>query len=184
MISIRRGIGLGVAAGIAGLAWLAAAERLSSQATAAGAAATAAATVPAGQTYTGAKRCAACHFKQHANWKKSKHATGAWENLPAKYRRDAECLKCHVTGYGVAGGYAAGTPTDVLQNLLGVGCEACHGPGSKHEEICKKFSATKKLSPEEEREAKGSIYDVLPKNVCIKCHIEQNHKEHPKYDKQ
>ena len=90
--------------------------------------------VPAGQTYTGAKRCSSCHFKEFTNWKKTKHATDAWSKVTAKYQRDPECLKCHVTGYGVKSGYAAGTDPQILANLVGVTCEACHGPGSKHEE--------------------------------------------------
>jgi hypothetical protein len=140
--------------------------------------------VPEGQTYTGAKRCSSCHYKQYTVWKKTKHGKDAWEKVPAKYRRDRECLKCHVTALGVKGGYAAGTAPEVLPHLLGVTCEACHGPGSKHEEICKQYSSKKKLSPEEDRIARGSIYKFLPQNVCVRCHIEQNHKEHPKYDKE
>jgi hypothetical protein len=139
--------------------------------------------VPADQTYTGAKRCSSCHFKQYMTWKKTKHAKEAWESVPAKYQSDPECLKCHVTGYGVAGGYVAGTPEAVLQNLLGTSCEACHGPGSKHEEIAKKYTTKKKLDPAEDKEVRGSIYKILPQNVCIRCHLAPTHKEHPKYEK-
>jgi hypothetical protein len=139
--------------------------------------------VPKDQTYTGAKRCSSCHFKEYMVWKKSKHATDAWTKVSAKYQKDPECLKCHVTGYGVKGGYAAGTDPQILQNLLGATCEACHGPGSKHEEVCKKYATKKKLSPAEEKEAKESIYKFLPDNACARCHLVQNHKEHPKYDK-
>ena len=139
--------------------------------------------VPKGQTYTGAKRCSSCHFKQYMIWKKTKHATDAWDKVPAKYQKDPECLKCHVTGYGVASGYAAGTDPQVLQNLRGTSCEACHGPGSKHEEICKKYATKKKLSPDEEKEARESIYKHLPENACVRCHLSPSHKEHPKYDK-
>ena len=41
---------------------------------------------PADQTYVGSKACAACHFKQMMVWKKTKHATEAFQKLPAKYR--------------------------------------------------------------------------------------------------
>ena len=31
---------------------------------------------------------------------------------------------------------------------------------------------------------RGTIYKVMPQNVCIRCHASQGHKEHPKYDKE
>ena len=135
---------------------------------------------PEGQTYTGAKQCSSCHFKQYMSWKKTKHAKEAWESVPEKYRADPECVKCHATGYGQATGFkdAASSP-----NLIGTSCEACHGPGSKHAEVCKQYSEKKKLSPEEDKIARDSIYKVLPNNVCSACHIGSGHKEHPKYDK-
>ncbi len=138
---------------------------------------------PTGQTYVGVKRCSSCHFKQYTAWKKTKHAT-AFTEMPTKYQADPECMKCHVTAYGHEGGYAAGATPDLLQNLLGVTCEACHGPGSKHEEACKPFLNVKKLSPEQEKIARDSIYKVLPGNICARCHLTQGHHEHPKYEKQ
>jgi len=135
---------------------------------------------PAGQTYIGSKACSACHFKQYMSWKKTKHAKEAWESVPAKYQTNADCLKCHTTGYGAASGFkeVATTP-----NLVGTTCEACHGPGSEHEKACKPFLNKKQLTPEEEKIARDSIYKVLPKNVCGSCHITQSHIEHPKYEK-
>ena len=114
---------------------------------------------PAGQTYVGVKKCSSCHFKQYMTWKKTKHAKEAWESMPAKYRTSAECLVCHATGYGDPTGFKdeASTP-----NLVGTTCEACHGPGSKHEEVCKPYLNKKKLSAEEEKIARDSIYKILP----------------------
>ena len=134
-----------------------------------------------GQTYTGVKKCSACHFKQYISWKKTGHAKEAWESVPAKYRTAADCLACHSTGYGRPTGFKdeASTP-----NLTGTTCEACHGPGSKHEEACKPFLNKKKLSPEEEKIARDSIWKVIPRNVCVACHITKGHKEHPKYEQQ
>jgi len=136
---------------------------------------------PADQTYTGTKQCAACHLKAYMAWKKTKHAKEAFESLPAKYRADGECVKCHATGYGAATGFkdAASTP-----NLAGTTCEACHGPGSKHGAIAKKYENKKVLAPDEDKEVRGSIYKIMPQNVCVRCHIDQQHKAHPPYDKQ
>jgi hypothetical protein len=138
-------------------------------------------TPPADQTYIGAKLCSACHFKQYMAWKKTKHATDAFTKVPAKYKADASCLACHSTGFGAATGFKdeASTP-----NLAGTSCEACHGPGSKHAEIAKQFTNKTKLEPEEEKQVRGSIYKVLPQNVCMRCHASQVHKVHPAYDKE
>jgi hypothetical protein len=136
---------------------------------------------PAGQTYVGVKRCSSCHFKQYMSWKKTKHAKEAWESVAAKYRAAPECLVCHTTGYGEATGFKDESST---ANLTGTTCEACHGPGSKHEEACKPFLNKKKLSPEEEKIARDSIWKIQPRNVCVACHTMQGHKDHPKYDQQ
>ena len=95
------------------------------------------------QTYIGTQKCAACHFEQFTAWKQTKHAK-AFEILPAKYRNDAECLKCHSTGFGEPTGFKDATST----SLAGTTCEACHGPGSKHAEVTKQFAKKKKLSEE------------------------------------
>ncbi|MBI1900710.1 MAG: hypothetical protein HYS13_06325 [Planctomycetia bacterium] len=130
----------------------------------------AAAEPPADQTYTGLKRCSACHFDQFLKWRATPHAK-TFEVLTAKHQSDAECLKCHTTGHGEPTGFKdpASTP-----GLVGVTCETCHGPGSKHEEIAKPFT-NKKLTPEQEKEVRGSIWKMLPKNVCVDCHRLQGH---------
>jgi len=133
---------------------------------------------PADQRYTGVKKCAACHFDQHLIWRKDKHAK-AFENLPAKYKTDASCLKCHTTGYGEPTGYKSAADA----NLAGITCEVCHGPGSKHDETCKPLANVTKLSAAQEKLARDSIYMMLPHNVCVTCHSSKGHKAHPKYDK-
>ncbi len=126
---------------------------------------------PADQEYVGNKRCASCHFKQYMSWKQSPHSK-AFSLLTKKYETDAECLKCHTTGYGEPTGYKDAKSTPALQD---VGCETCHGPGSKHEEICTPFANVKELTKEQEEAVRGSIWLMLPKNVCIECHKVQGH---------
>ncbi len=137
-------------------------------------------TPPADQTYAGAKACAACHFKQYMSWKKTKHFTEAFPKLPAKYKTDASCLACHSTGFGTASGFKdeASTP-----NLTGTTCEACHGPGSAHVAAAKPFANTKP-TPAQTAAIQGTIYKVMPQNVCVRCHVDQVHKQHPAYDKE
>lgn len=133
---------------------------------------------PAGQTYIGVKKCASCHFDQYLVWKGDKHAK-AFDVLPAKYKNDESCLKCHTTGFGKPTGYQKSSDT----HLAGVSCETCHGPGSKHEEVCKPFANATKLSADQEKVARDSIYHMLPHNVCATCHLAKAHKKHPPYDK-
>ncbi len=127
---------------------------------------------PKEQMYTGAKRCASCHFQQFMSWKKTKHSK-SFDLLTEKYENDPKCLKCHTTGYGEPSGYKE--PSDT--SLQGTTCEACHGPGSKHEEACQAFAKKKKLSEEEEKLARDTIWRMLPKNVCVECHVVQGHGE-------
>jgi hypothetical protein len=133
---------------------------------------------PEGQTYIGTKECAACHFDQFMVWRTTPHAK-AFEIMPEKYRTDANCLKCHSTGFGQPTGFKSLQETP---NLVGNACENCHGPGSKHAEVAKSFGQ-KKLSDEESKYVRSTIYRMLPKNVCVECHLATSHKKHPPYDK-
>ena len=128
---------------------------------------------PADQQYTGAKRCASCHFEQYMTWKKDTHSK-AFDLLTAKYEKDESCLKCHTTGHGEASGFKDKATT---ASLAGVTCESCHGPGSKHEEVCKPLAQVKELSPEQEKAVRDSIWLMLPKNVCVGCHQTKAHKK-------
>ena len=130
---------------------------------------------PANQQYTGSKRCASCHFEQYMTWKTTNHAK-AFEDLTPKYQKDPKCLKCHTTGFGEPSGYKDQATTAVL---AGVTCESCHGPGSEHEKIAQPFAKVKTLTPEQEKAVKDSIWLMLPKNVCVECHVVQGHKENP-----
>lgn len=127
---------------------------------------------PADQQYIGTKQCAACHFEQFMKWKATKHAT-SFDLLPAQYQSDAKCLPCHTTGFGTATGFQTAAAS---ADLKGTSCEACHGPGSKHAEIAKQF-ANQKLSADQEKAVRDSIWKIIPGNVCIRCHTVQAHQE-------
>jgi hypothetical protein len=129
---------------------------------------------PADQQYTGVKQCAACHFDQFMKWKSTKHAKN-FDLLPAKYQADAKCLPCHTTGFGAPTGFKTAAAS---ADLKGTTCEACHGPGSKHGEIAKQF-ADKKLTPEQEKAVRDSIWKNQPKNACVACHVVQGHHDSP-----
>ena len=103
-------------------------------------------------TYVGSNKCKKCHLTNHKSWAKTKMGK-ALETLkpgnateaktkhglePDKdYTKDESCLKCHTTGFGSDGGYVIPDETDKkavrrAKKLAGVGCESCHGPGSRY----------------------------------------------------
>jgi hypothetical protein len=135
---------------------------------------------PPDQTYIGVTKCAACHFEQYQDWRKQqdKHVK-ALGIVPAAYRKNSDCLKCHTTGHGEPSGFK----TAADKSLAGVTCEACHGPGSAHAEVAKPFEKKKQLTAEEEKIARDSIYRMLPENVCVTCHSARAHHKHPDYKK-
>jgi hypothetical protein len=127
--------------------------------------------------YIGAKKCKACHIKQYKSWEKTAMA-GSFENLKAgvkvaekkaagledkDYTHDANCLKCHTTGYGKPGGFKSIEDTP---KLAGVQCEECHGPGSEFRQIMKKNKQYKLA----EVKAAGLILPSEDEAGCLKCH--------------
>ena len=83
-------------------------------------------------TYVGNAACEKCHKPAVELWKKTVHAQ-AWKTLvevDKQYHYD--CIGCHVTGWEKPGGANLGTVEK--RGLIDVGCETCHGPGSKHVE--------------------------------------------------
>ena len=100
--------------------------------------------------------------------------------MPAKYQTDANCLKCHSTGFGQPTGFKSLKETP---NLAANTCENCHGPGSEHVKVAKSFGQ-KKLTEQEQKYVRSTTYLMLPKNVCVDCHLATSHKKHPPYDKQ
>jgi YVTN family beta-propeller protein len=98
------------------------------------------------RAYTGVQACAACHGGpemgyQYSRWRLSAHARAyavlatpgaaemaAAEGVKGDPQKAPDCLRCHVTGQSDPPGAFLGTfyPDE------GVGCEACHGAGSRY----------------------------------------------------
>lgn len=94
--------------------------------------------------YVGNTQCKTCHAEAYAFWEKTNHAS-AYETLAERNKDyDQGCIGCHVVGYEKPGGSVIGkfeydvelgeTGYTVHKQLRDVGCENCHGPGSKHVE--------------------------------------------------
>jgi len=127
-------------------------------------------------TYVGATKCKMCHMKQYKAWAETMHAK-AFEGLKAttpeqlkkmnelfkaavkeKPETDEACVGCHVTGHKDPSGYPQ---KDEVKNaaLAFVGCEVCHGPGSKHMAV-----------PMSDKEGRKKSILTATAETCAKCH--------------
>ncbi len=89
------------------------------------------------------------------------------------------CARCHTTNLDVRMRDTWNTVADVTWTELGIGCEACHGPGSKHVEYMKS-SAANRLAMFVQNHLRGrpvayiASASKLPKgqalSVCARCH--------------
>ena len=88
---------------------------------------------PKGAAYVGSEACGACHERDLAIWRRTRHAHAyrTLRRLREHKEYDPECVDCHVVGLGYATGFASVAQTPQLAN---VGCEACHGAGLQHVE--------------------------------------------------
>ena len=140
--------------------------------------------------YVSTKKCRMCHGLQYESWREL--AKGhSWEALkpgvsPAvkakaeldvnkDYTTNLQCLSCHSVGYGKPGGYAIPDPDDGRSVRLaaareGVGCEACHGPGSGFVQIMEEVYRTGRTYKPEELRAAGRR--PVGAEVCMTCHNE------------
>jgi peroxiredoxin len=84
-------------------------------------------TLFAAADYVGSASCQGCHAAEHAHWAGTAHAGALGTLEREKKHGNADCQKCHTTGFGEKTGWPAGGGA-----LAGVGCESCHGPGGRH----------------------------------------------------
>ncbi|MGL1935962.1 MAG: cytochrome c family protein [Fibrobacterales bacterium] len=132
--------------------------------------------------FVGAAKCKTCHKKkkdgeQYQQWQKSGHAN-AFKTLGTAEAKEVakkngvtgdpqkapQCLKCHVTAYGVDAKYL--DKSYKMEN--GVQCESCHGPG-------KDYKKKKVMKDHAKSIAAGMI--VPDEKTCTTCH----NKESPTY---
>jgi hypothetical protein len=135
-------------------------------------------------TYVGIDRCKICHTadaigNQHNNWLSSPHSK-AFSTLKGKKAlkiakkfgiavpwNNLKCLKCHTTGKG----------RYKITKTEGVGCEACHGPGSKYSEMENHVNYRNKKSGYN-RAKKYGMFPILDyennlkkrESLCLYCH--------------
>ncbi len=130
--------------------------------------------------FVGTKKCKACHLKEYKSWAETKMAqtfevlkpgeradakTAAGLDPNQDYTTDAECLPCHVTGWGKAGGF---TDIESTPDLVGVGCEMCHGAGKDYI-----APGTMTLKNKEYKKADLlplGLVDKVSEAQCVGCH--------------
>lgn len=128
--------------------------------------------------YIGSAKCKVCHNspakgEQYKKWAESPHAK-AFDVLASeeaikvgkaqgvdKPQESDKCLICHVTGYA-----APASEKDVSFNQSeGVGCEACHGPGSDYKDM--------KVMKDKLAALAAGLVDPDEK-TCVTCHNEKS----------
>jgi hypothetical protein len=130
---------------------------------------------------TGSDKCNECHSlknlgDQYSVWKKSKHSEAYSVLLSDKAKSfavkiginspetDEKCLKCHSTEFSLKG-----TDKAKFYNIIeGVGCESCHGAGSK-------YSPAEIMKDENLFISFGGV--VGDSRTCKPCHSDTGNKE-------
>jgi hypothetical protein len=102
--------------------------------------------------FTGVSACRDCHADEAGQWAASRHAAAFATLVRKRQEGNPECLECHVTAYGLDGGFHPGGRSPDLRSVQ---CEACHGPGQRHQ-------------------GKTGIRLKVPEQVCQGCHNGEN----------
>ena len=108
-----------------------------------------------GDGYTGGQECVPCHKTEYHQWYNTRHRRAFLTLLNRQRYMLPDCVNCHTTGYGHPEGYTRFTQTE---NLAGVQCETCHGPGKLH--------AAEPETVKMRRE--------MDQKFCVQCHDEAN----------
>lgn len=100
--------------------------------------------------YLGLGACQSCHVEEFDVYANTRHAH-AYATLSSQFvHRDTNCVGCHVTGFGEAGGFSGVRMRGASVDLIDVQCEACHGPGRDH--------------------ARDGSYRKTALESCVRCH--------------
>ncbi len=152
----------------------------------------------AGIRFVGSEKCADCHDEEYDVWKESDHHTVGFKSLTVAFAQasddpsmasrvrvdrihDPECICCHTAGWDTRevlrfeSGYLSAEKTP---HLMGVHCENCHGPASRHVELEESADAAE-ADLLVERAALAVTKKEAETKVCYQCH---DHENSPDFD--
>lgn len=93
------------------------------------------------------------------------------EELPKVRVADAKCNGCHTTGFKFAKDKESGVWKSHGKGELGIACEACHGPGSKHvDEANAAKAAGAKLGAAAIVDPLKDLNAEQASQICAQCH--------------
>ena len=135
----------------------------------------------AGHEIIGAPKCKSCHKAKTGDqwkaWTESAHAR-AFETLASDEAKkiaadnglgdpqaEDACLKCHATRVFLGAGVAISEKAKYADSE-GVGCEACHGPGSDYR--------PKNIMTDPEAARAAGMVSVKSGDACARCHNEES----------
>ena len=93
-------------------------------------------------SFIGTQACAECHKKEFDMWQETRHAKAMDSLAKEGAQTKTECLKCHVTGYGIDNGFKDIATTPEFANVQ---CEVCHGPAYQHVVESRRTAIFKKM---------------------------------------
>jgi hypothetical protein len=151
---------------------------------------------PSTRTFVGSKACESCHTKAYEVFEKTPHAH-ATETLVKRSDpprlHDPECLSCHATGWEPQKYFPFATGYDMTgttPDLVGNGCENCHGPAAKHAaaengeieatdaELEAMRAALRLKIVENEGNKDGQVFEKAKvAKMCTQCHDQDNSPE-------
>jgi hypothetical protein len=132
-------------------------------------------------TYLGSEKCKKCHESAFKVWEGSPHSH-AFKKLeeaknPSLRQYDAECVRCHSVGFDFKTGFDG---LDKTANLMNVGCESCHGPGSKHKSDTSDMKVRELMNPFKYRSQVPESKEAHTRRLnaigffCQQCHDDEN----------
>jgi len=139
--------------------------------------------------FIGAKKCKNCHKSKsqgeiYSVWESKPHAQ-AFETLQGEKAAEVakelgiekaweapECLRCHVSGFGLDKKRFKRT----FKAKQGVGCESCHGPGELHNKLRLKIANSLEGTEEPEWVSEIPREEILlpTEEICRSCHNEES----------
>lgn len=134
--------------------------------------------------FAGSHACQECHPTAYGIWSKSahSHATETLTKLDPPRQFDPECLSCHSTGWNpqeyfpYESGFLGVHDTP---DLMGNGCENCHGPAAAHVAAEEAKGSARKLVTQMQLRQALKLTKATVESTCEKCH---DHDNSPEFD--